>query len=165
MIGLATYYFVALIVFLGIYCGVALGKIAKEELDPGKKYIEMFQAALLSAIVCSTSYFFGLHWMFGLLVFFPLAFGADYLVRNPLVIQLTYVLLGFLLFASTSSTKFFLVISSLIFLFGLPTGSLYVQRHPTQSTNVIVSDMAVSYSVFFVVAILTSFLSIMLNNL
>ncbi len=53
-----TSYFVSsAIVVLGIFLGVLLGYIAKEELRPGRKYLALMQAAILLLMVVFAVYY------------------------------------------------------------------------------------------------------------
>lgn len=125
---------IALILALAPCIGYLVGMLAKEEIAQGKKYFAITQCILFISIMSVFLFVhkwelwfvvIGLTVLFGYLLFKPF--------RNIFFVQL---ILGIIF--SSSATAF--LISSLIFLHGLPTGSLEVQ-HKKGLRNVIIAGI------------------------
>ena len=123
---LANYAAASLIVAAGIFCGAALGYIAKEELKPGKKYLAVFQHIILAAIATMLVYSNSCPYLAVLFAFLFLArLRHVRFTEKPRQGFYYFAYAAFaLLFFGTSTSSFFIAHASLIFLFGLPTGSL-----------------------------------------
>ncbi len=130
----------ALICYSGIFVGVALAYIAKEELYDGKKFFIFTQNVIISGIVFFLGIYFLRNLLWGIataiISFFVIYFiekkfqkNRGWLAKKSLVL---YAFLGVSFFLSYStnlrynSLATLPVVSSLIFLFGFPTGSLLV---------------------------------------
>jgi len=108
---------IAVIAFLGILAGHFLGKIAKEEVKPGWKNFKLLRRLfLLLLILTSLSLlWYSFEWILPFIVGFVLS----------LFIKQRYLFLGFtLVVASTFSSQAFFLFASLIFLYGLPYGTM-----------------------------------------
>jgi len=111
-----------IIAFLGIIIGLILARFTKEELRPGKKYFIWFKKIILLILVVTlihfslTKIFFIRDFVFTLIGLIIGLFVGYFFKKE-------YFYFGFVLYllAYTSS---FLFISILIFLFGLPYGTL-----------------------------------------
>ena len=110
----------AVLVSLGTVCGQALGRIAKEELKDGKRYLQPLQIILFMAATLFVMWIFrfnaytiaaGTVAIFLFLYFFKQA-------KNWCV----YAYLG-AVHAIALTTQYYLPIASLLFLYGFPTGS------------------------------------------
>lgn len=116
-----NYALVALVVSIGLILGRILAWIAKEEIKPGKKYLLILQKALFCAIAAVLMYAnrTNVHyvWIGGLIIFAYLSFFKKI---NHLIIS---AILGAGFYIS-SNTDQFLLTSALIFLYGMPAGSL-----------------------------------------
>ncbi|MBI2549357.1 hypothetical protein HYW21_08470 [Candidatus Woesearchaeota archaeon] len=119
-------YFLSLaITVLGFGCGAALAFITPYELKQGYKFFVLFQAFLLAIILFILG--LRLHSIVGVLLvllpllllrFYPVAFSSKVL----------FSFLGLLLSLSSRDVQLFLLTSSLIFVYGLPTGTIIVVR-------------------------------------
>ena len=107
--------------FSGIFAGMLLGKIAKEELKPGKEYLIWMQNIILIIAAILVLYYFQIHIVLFILAGLILTVGLIYF-RPKAVIG--YIILAALILLIMENTNFFMVISSLAFLYGFPTGSL-----------------------------------------
>jgi len=140
-----NYALVALVVSIGLILGKILAKIAKEEIKPGKKYLLILQKVLFCAIAAVLIYSSrtNVHyvWIGGLIIFAYLSFFKRI---NHLIIS-AILGIGFYL---SSSTDHFLLISALIFLYGLAAGSLFKEKKMIAG-NLIVF-LAVSLLLFLV---------------
>ncbi len=126
---LISYVLTSLIVSLGIFCGVGLGWVAKEELKPGARYLVLFQNILAVLILAFVIY---LKQTNLIVISAILAFGIIYRTRLAKAPKtsfyfIVYVVLA-LIFSGSFKQESFAVISSLIFLFGFPTGSLIFMK-------------------------------------
>ncbi len=123
-----------IITFLSIFIGIALAKISPEELKPGKKYIVFFYRILLVSII--------------LIILYHLFLTKNYIFLTIIIILtislrlikqyndiITWILLGIIFYLSSKQLNYFLIISSLIFLLGLPFGTLlcYQNKNPIKT--------------------------------
>ncbi|MBI3034660.1 hypothetical protein HYY72_05880 [Candidatus Woesearchaeota archaeon] len=118
-----NYLAAGIVSFLGIACGIIVGLMALEELKAGRRYLEAFQKVLLAAIAVVFLNYLGMG-----IVFRIAAYAAVILLlasRINVKSAFAYPVLGLLFFASSKSGGFFIV-ASLVFLYGLPSGSLVV---------------------------------------
>ena len=111
--------------FSGIFVGMFLGYITKEELKPGKQYFLWMQNIVLILSVIFVLYSF--HFNVVLFVITGLVITLGIINFNPNGIM-GYVFLAILIFLSIGNTNLFILTSSMVFLYGLPTGSLFLIR-------------------------------------
>lgn len=97
--------------FLGLLAGVALSFLAKEELKPGKKYFMLLEKALLLSISILTIFYIK-----NFFLFLILGIIAGFVFRRA------YFYFGLAL--PLASGSFLVLLSSLVFVFGLPHGTL-----------------------------------------
>jgi hypothetical protein len=118
---LINYFLTSIICFLGLFCGLALARIAPEELGPGQKYFRLFEKIIFMLIVIVFVFFIGYQTNPILSILFVL-FSVYYLkfVHGNYV----YYFLAFIFFLSSRELQFFIVESVLIFLFGFARGTL-----------------------------------------
>ncbi len=145
-----NYSLTAIVAYLGLLVGYVLSLIAKEELKSGKKYFIFLQKALLSLIfifllVMGFSY---------IAVLLLLACIVNYVMKNYLKkkfddIIYTYIILSIIFYLSSKTLNLFTIEASLIFLYGLPTGTLLSTNSKKESTIDILKNI-----IFVVVAIL-----------
>lgn len=105
------------IAFLGIVVGYILSKFTKEEIKLGRKYFIWLEKTILFILAVALIYnIWGDYWvLIGGVVF---GFIVAFLIN-------LYFFLGLALFSSFSiSNDFVLLIAALVFMFGLPFGSL-----------------------------------------
>ena len=109
-----------MIIFIGIIIGIILGKITKEELKPGKKYILFFKNVLLAGIFVVS-----------------IAYSLNIIMSIVLVLILIYLLIfkfkfnDIIVYASFAFIYFIIskniLLPVLMFIYGFPTGSLMVK--------------------------------------
>lgn len=118
---LINYMLASLIVSLGLFCGVILGYIAKEEMKPGKKYFILLQHAIIAVMLVLMVYLR----FEGDIVFLFVAglFFIFYKTKFKKQIMPEIYVLFALIFANAKAESF-LILASLMLLYGLPTGSL-----------------------------------------
>jgi hypothetical protein len=125
-----SYFVSSAIVVLGIFLGVLLGYIAKEELRPGRKYLALMQAAILLLMVVFAVYYRLMQHIPVMLLFILLVWlEAKKITKepNPGFYYVLYMIFAFTFFEASKSCTF-IVFDSLIFLFGLPAGSLMFMK-------------------------------------
>ena len=124
MIPFFNYFLASAVSYLGLACGAALAFIAPEELSHGRYYLLWLKRALFVAIFTAFIYYSPAK---------NILFSVLLLVLASLFIRYSdghvfYIILGLLFYLSSSGSRFFLTITSMIFLFGLPTGTLFADK-------------------------------------
>lgn len=153
-------YLITLIIsFLGLFVGATLAFIAPKELVPGRKYFLGMQNAMLVFIICLLLYAYGAPMLLLGVLAFALSLTLYFTTDTTPINQIAYFLLGIIFYFSTKTTDVFVATAILIFLYGLPLGTLYVDRHIKESRAVIMSDMLLKYFLFIVLALLTHILA------
>ncbi len=110
-----------LIALSGFLVGLILKKIAEEEIKPGRIYFIWMQNILLILAIIFFTYSFNLNLL--LLIGIGLIItGAVVLFRPKAIIGYPVLLILFIL--SIKNTNLLMIISSIIFLYGLPSAAL-----------------------------------------
>lgn len=121
----------AIICILGIVFGVLLGIIAKEELKDGRKWFLLMQGVIFVFILFFIFKFYMLNIIYIILisvfVLLVMFFVTD--IRREIIV---YSICAIVFYLSIQNTNLFLIESSLIFLYGLPTGSLVYEKWMTK---------------------------------
>jgi len=112
--------------FTGIIFGLILSLIAPEEIVPGKRYLLFLKYILFFAIFVVGNYSFLLigDYYFGLIfsIIIPVLFILTY-VKLPFIEYGNYVVFS-IMFLVEVNFELSLILASLIFLYGFPTGTL-----------------------------------------
>ena len=120
-----------LISLLGLPCGIFLYLMTKEEFKDGKKYFILIKNILFFSLIFISIFFFVRErLMIQLIIILVLAIIIYFInqkIKNQYIIFLPY-LLFIITYLLSNNLNFRLLIASLIFLFGLPTGTLFYQR-------------------------------------
>lgn len=121
-----TYSLTALITFSGLFIGKALAHFAAEEMVAGRKYFLLMHKIIFVVIVALLINALNLNPFFRAVIYLVLLAALFFLrmIRSEII----YPLLG-LIFFFGSKTELFMAISSLIFIYGFPTGSLLAKKH------------------------------------
>ncbi len=125
-----SYFLVSLTSYLGLFLGSFFMYLAPEEIEPGKKYFLLLEHFLLLFIVIISSL------LFGNILFFSLTIAALllYFFLKRFRLFLCYAYFSFLLYLSSFSATAFLVISVLLFAFGLTAGAYrFVRKEKVRS--------------------------------
>lgn len=127
---LLNYFLAAIISYFGLFVGFILAIIAKEELKQGKKYFIFLQKIILLLIFIFLLIFIKLNYLLVLLI---LIFILIYILKNYLKKQFNelsyiYIILSIIFYISSKELNLFVIESSLIFLYGLPTGTLLIRK-------------------------------------
>ncbi len=109
----------AVISYLGLLAGFSLAYFTREELPTGKKYFGWLQRLIILMAAAITMNFLGVSIALKLMVYAVLLL----LIAIKLDIKLFYALFGIAAFAAAKSQNVLSAILSLVFLFGLVSGS------------------------------------------
>lgn len=118
----------AIISYLGLFIGFFLALIAKEEIRPGKKYFILLQKVILLLIFIFLIVNIELNYQI-ILLFLVFAILQIYRTKKEFnELPYTYIILAIIFYISSKRLNLFIIESSLIFLYGLPTGSLLTKK-------------------------------------
>ena len=128
-----AYFLTSLIVFFGLIVGMLLIFIAPEEKKPGLKYFFALQCVLISLLVGIFLLFYGndIYWALLSSVIILLAMVYH---RQKMDNRWLYALFGFIIFWSRIDDALFLLVSSILFLYGLASGSLLANNRKKMSS-------------------------------
>jgi|GEM_PF-2338006 len=160
-----TYILTLMFTFLGVYVGAILAFIAPEELKPGKLYFKAFMNTILVFIFMILLYAYGAN-LFILIVLGVVASLFLYFTSEITPInQIAYFFLGVVYYFSTLTMDLFIVISSMIFIYGLPLGSMYVARRLKMSKKTLLTDVLLSFGFYVIIALMTNLIALYTMNL
>jgi hypothetical protein len=112
-----------LVALLGIVAGYGLRRMAPEEFSEGKKYFIALKWIFLLSIVSLIGYYLiAINWLYA--VFFVILMGVASLCGKR-GLGASYIIMVIPYFLFTSER---VAVAALIFLYGLPVGTLYVKR-------------------------------------
>lgn len=150
----------AIVVFLGLVVGAILAFIAPEELKPGEKYFSIFRRALLLSITIIFAYqYFTEVWLILLMVvFIGYSFYLFHFAKQKSKERMIYFLLGFILFLAYKDRAIFLIQSTIIFLYGLPEGTLFAKEFIKNKRLFVVKKLFLCYWPFLLTSLLPSIL-------
>ena len=153
---LLIYLILLIVAFLGLFLGLLIGYMTKEELEPGRKYFNIFRHALFISILIvffaknpSTIFFI---FIAALIIIFSFSKHRE---------TLYYYALAVIFFISWRFNGFTLL-APLIFLYGFPIGSIYLSSHLKQKKKKIILDMLYDYSGFLITGVLLGLLGLLL---
>lgn len=122
---------ISIIALLGLVCGILLTYSNKEELKPGKKYF-LIAKKILAVIIAIISITYLPETAIIATVALILVFTL--FVKHRFGFIVTYVLFVLLLFFSHNVEKVFVTNAAIIFLFGIPTGTLLWMKFPNNTS-------------------------------
>ena len=156
-----NYIFVLIVSFSGVFAGHILALLAKEELKQGKRWFMLLEKIIFilillvfSLYVFSVRKFILLAGVLAFLIYFRLS-------RTKIKQSLVYLGLGALLFL-LSDSPVFTVEAALIFLYGLPLGSLLTYELRRKKEMVVLKELLIQYGIFLVVGIALPLLRLLL---
>jgi len=136
-----NYSLTAVIAYLGLFIGFILAITAKEELKAGKKYFIFLQKVILLLIFIFLLLFIDLDYILVLLI---LAFIIVAVLKRRTKfneLPYIYIILAVIFYLSSKKLNLFIIESSLIFLYGLPTGSLLTKRDKKETVINILANI------------------------
>lgn len=125
---LLNYSLAAIISYLGLFAGFILASMAKEELKAGKKYFIFLQKIILLLIFIFLLIYIDLNYIMVLLILFFIAIYTLKRKKEFNELPYIYIVLSIIFYLSSKNLDLFVIESSLIFLYGLPTGSLMTKK-------------------------------------
>jgi len=151
-----NYFFTSIISFLGLLIGIVLTKIAPEEQKPLRKYFVLARRIILILIfIFVLFYYFNskIH-MLTLIAYLVFLLFTEYKIKDILKISIfNYAVLGIIFFVSSINLNLFVIESSLILLYGIPTASLIYQKKQKNHSKLLFYNL-----VFVIIANLLFFL-------
>jgi hypothetical protein len=159
-----TYILTTVFVFSGVYVGALLAFISPEELKPGKNYFKAFENTLLVFIILILLYAYDANIFVLIFLGVVLSIFLYYTCENTPVNQIAYFLLGIAFYFAAKSVDLFIIISTMIFLYGLPLGSMYVARRLKRSKKTILTDVLLNFGFFVIVALMTNLVVLYRTN-
>ena len=130
---LLNYSLIALVSYQGLFVGLILAIIAKEELKSGKKYFLFLQKLLLLLIFIFLLIFIGLNYISVLLIFMFIMISLLKRKKEFNELPYTYIILAVVFYLSSKKLNPYIIESSLIFLYGIPTGTLLTEKSKKKS--------------------------------
>ena len=119
-----NYFLISLVVYLGLLFGIILSWMAKEEIKPGKRYIILVHNIILSFILYFTLEFINANpFVVLLLPLFFLIFLFKYTATYKKS-HIFYPILGGFFYISSNNINHLLLMSTLIFFYGVLIGTL-----------------------------------------
>jgi len=148
---LLNYSLTALISYLGLFAGFILAIIAKEELKAGKKYFILSQKIILLLIFIFLLVFIDLNYIIILLIlaFILISLWKTYSEKEFNELPYIYAILAIIFYISSKTLNLFIIESSLIFLYGLPIGTLLTKKDKKETIINILKN-----AIFILVAII-----------
>ncbi len=146
---LLNYSLTLIVCFLGLFFGVILAFSAKEELKPGKKYFVLMQKIILLIILIALLKMFNVNVYMKLFAYAVLILLMEINIKKEII----YFLLGFVFFFSSKNTNTFLLVASLIFLYGFPIGSVFASKLIKNNIFFVFKKIFFSYFWFLLVAL------------
>jgi hypothetical protein len=142
---LLIYTLTAVIAYLGLFMGFTLAIIAKEEVKPGKKNLILVKKMILLIIFIALLMYTEVNYIIVLLVVAFAIIQLQKTEKTPLV----YTILAVIFYLASKNLNLFMIESSLIFLYGLPTGTLLTEKNKTDTLINILKNI-----IFFVTILL-----------
>lgn len=128
-----NYSLTAIICYLGLFIGFALAIIAKEELKAGKRYFILLQKIILLLVFIFLLIYIKIDYI---IILLTLTFIIIHLLKNYFKFNESiyiYIILAIIFYLSSKILNLWVLESSLIFLYGLPTGSLLTNKDKKQT--------------------------------
>ncbi len=159
MLSVLQFVFALIVSYFGLYVGVMLGINSPEELTPGKKYLQLGKDALFFILVLTVIYLMREEWPSLLLLFITYIFFRVVHKRWTFHLQEFYVVAAVLLLMTSKDPSAVFLLASIVFLYGLPAGSLLVEPY-TKHKTLTVKRRQVFYKAFNLTADFISVLAL-----
>lgn len=159
-----TYLSTLIFVFLGVYVGAILAFIAPEELKPGRTYLKAFMNTVLIFMVLILLYAYGANLFVLILLGVAASLFLYFTTESTPVNQIAYFLMGIAFFFATRNIDLFIVVASLIFIYGLPLGSLFVARRMKKSKGTVLADALLNFGFFVIIAMMVNLFVLYVQN-
>ena len=145
-----SYSLTALISFLGLITGMIVMYMAKEEQKPGGKYFILLQKIILLLIVISMLYFLKLDLIIFIIILSIIIISYIKKYKNKELIESCYIypILGLIFYLSSKNKSLIIIESSLIFLYGITTGSLLMKKSANMK-NILINTSFIFVAILF----------------
>lgn len=175
MLNLINYFILAIVSYSGLLFGNILGLISPEEMKAGRIYFKTLNILILSGIIVYLLYLLEFSaliitlFVVALIILFTFFIMKDYLsMKNYYGFSASvYLILGFFYFLAYTLNDSF-IIPSLIFLYGLPAGSLFILEHVKKDDFIGSKKEVILFTLkrhsFFFVSLIFSLISMQLVN-
>ena len=150
-----NYILAVVITFLGLFVGFLLALIAEEELKPGKPYFIFLQNLIFSLIIFFLLFFSELTVWLAILI---ATLTFIFLIKTNINSIAIYLSLAFIFNgAFRNLLKVFILEASLVFIYGIITGSLVTYKLKNKKLKT-VKELIIKYGIFIPLAIILFFL-------
>ena len=142
---------VVIVSYLGLLAGFVLASVTREELPTAKKYLPFLQSLIILAAAAVAMEYFSVGIFVKVVVYLLLLLLLAIRIKT----RPYYAVFGVLAFFVSASQNALLVLSSLVFLFGLLSGSIYFERNVKRKADFTgkAAEMLVNNSFYPVVAV------------
>ena len=147
---LLNYSLISLVSFSGLLVGILLAFTAKEELGPGKKYFILLQKLILLLVLVFLLNFFNVNIYLRIIIYVLFIYLMIINVKS----QVIYPALGIVFFFSSKDINLFVINSTLIFLYGFPTGSLFAKKFIKKKNSFVLKNIFLNYFWFVIISII-----------
>lgn len=130
---LLSYSLAAIVSYLGLFVGFILAIMAKEEVKPGEKFLILMQKIVLLLIFIFLLIFIDLNYLLVLLILLFIVIYSFKRKKHFNEIPHIYLVLAIIFYLSSKNLNLFTIESSLILLYGLPTGTLLTTKSKKES--------------------------------
>ena len=154
-----SYVVTLMVTFFGVISGTIIGFIAPEELGPGEGYLKVLQNVLSALVIAVVLYLVGVPLVFVLTLTVAVTV-MQILYSDKDISVMIYIMLAIIFALSAGRVTSFIAAASGIFLYGLPTGSLFVLKNSKKKRSVVVADAFLVYGIFIVIALIVNLLRI-----
>jgi len=140
-----NYLSASIISFLGLLAGIILIRIAPEEQKPLRRYFAASKKILLLLIFAFVAFYYSKNITYFLMLsaFFALSITIEYRIHNELKKSMIIsAALGAIFFLSSANQNLFIIESSLIFIYGIPTASLIYTRKEKNHYKILLYNIA-----------------------
>jgi len=128
--------------------------LASEEKKPGKRYFVLIQNIVLTFIITSLLFFYGLN-MYVVVIISVIVYLLTRYIKNPKRTYAVYPLIGIFFYIVWADKIFLIILASLTFVYGLVTAFLQVSVKEKKS----ISRVLFKHSTFLVTALLPLLIS------
>lgn len=149
-----TYLALVVIMFLGLFVGLLIGYLTEEELKPGMRYFEWLRHLTFVAILVL---FFVKNPSWLLIIIIALLIIIFSLSRHRETLY--YYALAVIFFLSWKYNGFVLI-APLIFLYGLPLGSIYAFQNLKAKKKKVILGLLAKYAGFLINSIILGLLGL-----
>ncbi len=140
----------SILIFLGLYAGLLIGWMAKEELKDGKKYLIILQKFIFILTVFLFSFYFN-WWIIGLVLLVILSIALFKLKKD--YHRWLYYCLAILWFFSFHNADALLIIPAMTFFYGIVTGSIFYYHAKKKKLFSLLIDLLKEYYWFLIISI------------